>query len=345
MNKFLNLKNFLCSIFAASFLVVQICRASSKEIPSPIQPMSCTIEFGGKPVKVPCLTVSNYSIGSQKEANHMAIVFFPGFRGFPGGVPDEKQALSYLQKISKEAVSDKYNGIKLIFPQWPGCSTKVDDVEYRFNPSGLDYKKLHEYDAALLMKLKQANGDKLNIIAHSISGLRILHAFLTLTPEEREGMFILLVDPFIPSQVKENIPFTPFYTNILSSKYLGRNFLRLLSHLLDKKSSFLVNLLVNSRRMETEVVRLLSEIPDEALNLQLLVLTRKVKNPKKDGFNGFGSRENYSEFLETVLTPKLAPEHKNTLSLEKTHSNFNLLAWWGLKFIQDNNENKERNGK
>lgn len=252
----------------------------------------------------------------KKEIN---LVFFVGFPGCPGGVPGRVEGDLYqLNRLNQNSSYD----YKLIFPQFPGFSVIEGGTEKYASDAinTADYRHIEKYDAAVLKKLKEENGGKLHVYAHSVGGLRVLHAFLTLTEEERQGISVFLADPFISTEAPRGIYFmvkllqivswlTPTYDwsvyNILTLPLtlFGRILFPIVNWMytngLKVKGNWL-HLVRYVFEKQNKVEKLLSNVKDKSLNItEVVALTGQGIEGA-----GFGSSQSYLKYLKEKLLPK-----------------------------------------
>jgi hypothetical protein len=125
------------------------------------------------------------------------IVFFmPGWGG-AGGISED--LLPNRNKIEADYI--------MLQAQWPGTK-RVFIVEEKYSilcaSSKIPhhaYNQIGKYYASLFLKLKESREGKLRIVGHSNGALKALLGYLTLKPEQREGISISLIDIFIPGEV------------------------------------------------------------------------------------------------------------------------------------------------
>ena len=228
--------------------------------------------------------------------------------------------------------------------QYPGAAKKLQSGNRLLESDPIDkadYRQLEKYDAAILKKLKEENGGRLHAIGHSLGGLRILHAYLTLSEKDREGISISLIDPFIPSKSPQHSKLFKFirFMNFISPTYdwsfyniatlpltiVGR-FLSfyidfwisgLLKEIRVRVKSNITDLIRYSSEQEAKLLKLLKQAKNESLDIrQVTVMTKDAS--LSNSLSGFGKYPEYTEFLEKELLPKCKKSADgNMLQLEK----------------------------
>ena len=282
-------------------------------------------------------------IEPEDKTKNIAVLYFLGWPGdFCSGICDHYIAeIPEFFKTLNTDNSKPRNKIKLIMTEFPGVAKSVFFKTIMLLESDLidkaDYRQLEKYDAAILKKLKEENGGRLHAIGHSLGGLRILHAYLTLSEKDREGISISLIDPFIPSKSPQHSKLFKFirFMNFISPTYdwsfyniatlpltiVGR-FLSfyidfwisgLLKEIRVRVKSNITDLIRYSSEQEAKLLKLLKQTKSESLDI------RQVTVMTKDGpLSGFGKYPEYIEFLEKELLPKCKKSADgNMLQLEK----------------------------
>ena len=336
----------------------KVCCVSNKlEPPEVIQPQTEEkIEPEKQADKTEDTTASQVK-SSAEVANHgddkakdIAVLYFPGWPG-PGcnGI-DQRKIMQIGGMVNSPKImnsSKSKSRIKFIMAQYPGAAKKLQSGN-RLLESDLidkaDYRQLEKYDAAILKKLKEENGGRLHAIGHSLGGLRILHAYLTLSEKDREGISISLIDPFIPSKSPQHWLLLKFigFINLISPTYdwsfydiitlpftiVGRvlssfiNFVYLFSDrfMVSKDTAIrsdVFSLIRYSSQKEKKILKLLEKAKDDSLDIrQILVMSKNGTTLISP--NGFAKYPKYTEFLEKELLPKCKKSADgNMLQLEK----------------------------
>ena len=286
-------------------------------------------------------------IEPEDKTKNIAVLYFLGWPGdFCSGICDHY--IAEIPKFFKTLNTDNSkprNKIKLIMTEFPGVAKSVFFKTIMLLESDLidkaDYRQLEKYDAAILKKLKEENGGRLHAIGHSLGGLRILHAYLTLSEKDREGISISLIDPFIPSKSPQHSKLFKFirFMNFISPTYdwsfyniatlpltiVGR-FLSfyidfcisgLLKEIRVRVKSNITDLIRYSSEQEAKLLKLLKQAKNESLDIrQVTVMTKDAS--LSNSLSGFGKYPEYTEFLEKELLPKCKKSADgNMLQLEK----------------------------
>ena len=284
--------------------------------------------------------VTNHEDDKTKD---IAVLYFPGWPG-PGcnGI-DQGKIMQIGEMVNSPKImnsSKSKSRIKFIMTQYPGAAKKLQSGNRLLESDPIDkadYRQLEEYDAAILKKLKEENGGRLHAIGHSFGGFRILHAYLTLSEKDREGISISLIDPFILSKSPQHsklfklIGFINFITPTYDWSFYNiatlplTIFGRIASYLIDfwisgllkeirvRVKSNITDLIRYSSEQEAKLLKLLKQTKSESLDI------RQVTVMTKDGpLSGFGKYPEYIEFLEKELLPKCKKSADgNMLQLEK----------------------------
>ena len=286
-------------------------------------------------------------IEPEDKTKNIAVLYFLGWPGdFCSGICDHYIAeIPEFFKTLNTDNSKPRNKIKLIMTEFPGVAKSVFFKTIMLLESDLidkaDYRQLEKYDAAILKKLKEENGGRLHAIGHSLGGLRILHAYLTLSEKDREGISISLIDPFIPSKSPQHSKLFKFirFMNFISPTYdwsfyniatlpltiVGR-FLSfyidfwisgLLKEIRVRVKSNITDLIRYSSEQEAKLLKLLKQAKNESLDIrQVTVMTKDAS--LSNSLSGFGKYPEYTEFLEKELLPKCKKSADgNMLQLEK----------------------------
>ena len=275
------------------------------------------------------------------------VLFIPGW-GVPGGIYEDM--LPNRNRIEADYI--------MIQVQWPGTSRLLElEENYKILCQSDQIPRnacneIEKYYGALFLKIKERSGGNVKIVAHSNGALKTLLAYLTLSPEQREGLSVSLLDIFIPSQV---FPVREFFviTHLLfqfiniRSKRHKNYFIRIIVFpfilavkvievilnltfnifykIMDNqkfKSNQAAQLILNALKDEIKTFEILEKTKDNSISIKdILIMTKNHITG-----DGFGIKKSYIKLLEEKLLPKISRRPNGTkVEFEKVpfgHSNF-----------------------
>ena len=237
-------------------------------------------------INVCCVSVDNQNPNPESRT---AVLYFPGFSD-EGGI--DLDIFNFILNNIKKCTNYFSNISKFIMVQWPGIKLRKLDKVYESDKIEDSPLALVEQDMAILKNLKEQNGGRLHLVGFSWGGLRAMNAYLSLTEEDRKGISLSLLDPFIPTltpgrfRISKNLLYV---AKSIMSKYV-------LNKTLNKLTGNAGVLLKHCWAEETNMRQKLEEIPDKTLDIRGIYLMGKG--------SGFARSKKYVDFFKDQVLPK-----------------------------------------
>ena len=179
---------------------------------------------------------------------------------------------------------------KFIMVQWPGV--KLDG--YESDPIEDSSLALVKEDMEILKQLKKENKGRLHVVGFSWGGLRAMTAYLSLLEEDREGISLSLIDPYIPTLATGEYDVSSVYLirRMTPNYILNKVFNKMMS----SNAAAAIILIKHCWAQEKEMRDKLQGINGKILDIRGIYLMTSE--------NGIARSPKYTEFFRDQVVPK-----------------------------------------
>ena len=199
----------------------------------------------------------------------------------------DKSNAAKLKTIEDNKLS---NISKFIMVQWPGV--KLDG--YESDPIEDSPLALVKEDMEILKQLKKKNKGRLHVVGFSWGGLRAMTAYLSLLEEDREGISLSLIDPYIPTLAtgEYNVRYFYLIRRMTPNYILNKVFNKIMS----SNEAAVIILIKHCWAQEKEMRDKLQGINGKILDIRgIYLMTIK---------NGLARSPKYTKFFKDKVVPK-----------------------------------------
>ena len=207
------------------------------------------------------------------------------------------------EKLEKIEDNELSNISKFIMVQWPGIKLNG----YESDPIEDSSLALVKEDMEILKELKKENNGRLHVVGFSWGGLRAMTAYLSLSEEDRKGISLSLIDPFIPTLATGEYDVNFFYLigRMIPNYILNKGFNKMMSSSIQAAATILLK---HSWAQEKDMRRKLQRINGKILDIRGIYLMTSE--------NGLARSRKYTEFFRDKVVPKClikkADDYKDT---------------------------------